>query len=777
MLELASSTSKDRPLRRSHRVLRASVAALLAVAIAALFALQAREAKVRSDRRIGLSLEQRTGGDGPGVEVIAVEEGLPADRAGIRAGDALAAIGEHRLEKILDYDEAATELARGVPTPYRIVRDGREAVVTVVPGVDFPVLQFTAGTLALFGYLALALLALFQRPGDVRARLLFLFATAVSIELALPYQAIGNPTLSAVALSAYYVLTGFQMGTELHLASVIPRRYRWLARRPWLVPTFYAVGLGLGGVNALTWVLEDVIGRDLFPWTSVQTETLLLGFGLPLWALAVPSILVLQMLRAEEPRGRHQAGLVLAGVVPWTVYVLLLSAFELQGRVIPEGFHALETLAFLAYPVAVFVAIYRYQLFDIELVVRRSLVYTLLTGTLILVFYAALGAGGAIFSSMVEGGRSVWFVSAVTLALGLVFAPLRRLLQRVIDRKLFPERYALRQRLVALAGELPGLGKLPLMGRHLVERLVQVFAVRSATLLLADPETGLLVPLASTRPEAEGDQTPTFLVNREDPGVVHLARAGRPLTVEQIASQNGALCQRLRQLDAVSAVPLLVQKELIGVLALGSKHGGDRFPGEELELLNLLAHHVATVFQNARLFESATFESLTGLLRREAVLEILARELERAHRYDRPLTVGMADLDHFKAVNDRYGHLAGDTLLKQVAQVLASGLRSTDSVGRYGGEEFLIVLPETDLAGARVVANKLRSLVEEVRTPMEDGEVASVTISIGLAGRHEGVDGEQPTVRDLLQQADRALYEAKQRGRNRIHPAAIQRVS
>lgn len=764
-------------MRRSHRVLRASVAALLAVAIATLFAVQAREAKIRSDRRIGLALEQRTDDGGPGVQVIFVEEGLPAERAGIRPGDTLVAIGGHPLEKILDYDQAATELTRGVPTPYQLLREGREVVVTVVPGVEFPVLQFTADTLALFGYLALALLALFQRPGDVRARLLFLFATAVSFELALPYQAIGSPTLSAVALSAYYVLTGFQMGTELHLASVIPRRYRWLARRPWLVPAFYAVGLGLSALAALTWVVEDVAGRDAFPWTSVQTEDLLVGVGMPLWALAVPAILVLQMLRAEEPRGRHQAGLVLAGVVPWTVYVLVLSAFEIQGRPIPEGLHALETLAFLAYPVAIFVAIYRYQLFDIELVVRRSLVYTLLTGTLILVFYAALGAGGAFFSSLVEGGRSVWFISAVTLALGLVFAPLRRLLQGLIDRKLFPERYALRQRLVALAGELPGLGKLPLMGQHLVERLSQVFAVRSATLLLADPKTGLLVPLASTRPEADESQTPTFLVNRDDPGVEHLARAGRPLAVEQIAAKEGTLGQRLHQLDAVSAVPLLVQRDLIGVLALGPKHRGDRFPGEELELLNLLAHHVATVFQNARLFESATYESLTGLLRREAVLEILSRELDRAQRYDRPLTVGMADLDHFKAINDRYGHLAGDTLLKQVAQVLASGLRSTDSVGRYGGEEFLIVLPETDLTGARVVANKLRALVEEVRTPMEDGEEAAVTISIGLAGRGERGDAENPTVRDLLHQADRALYEAKQRGRNRIHPAAIQRVS
>ena len=185
---------------------------------------------------------------------------------------------------------------------------------------------------------------------------------------------------------------------------------------------------------------------------------------------------------------------------------------------------------------------------------------------------------------------------------------------------------------------------------------------------------------------------------------------------------------------------------------------------------------MATVFQNARLFESATYESLTGLLRREAILEALDKELDRARRYERPLTVGMADLDHFKEVNDRYGHLAGDGLLKRVAQVLTGGLRSSDAVGRYGGEEFLLVLPETELAGARVVADKLRRLVEEVRTPMEDGEEATVTISIGLASLDCSGLPAEPDARDLIRLADQALYRAKEEGRNRIHPPLISRV-
>ncbi len=757
----------------SSRAVRATVAAMLSVAVASLFVLQVHETDLRAARRVGISIDQGE----HGVLVIDVEAGLPAARAGIEKGDEIVAIGDALLAKALDYDVAAERLRRGDPTPYTLLRGDRRLTVQVAPGVPFPYFQFTLDTLALFGYLALALLALFQGPGDLRARLLFVFATAVTLELALPYQAIGEPSLMVFSLTLYYLLTGLEMATELHLASVIPRRYGWIERRRWLVPGYYVVGLGLGSVTAATYLIEGVLGRPhLLPWSAVQSEDLLLNVGLPLWAVGVPAILALQVSRAAEARARHQVGLVLAGVLPWTLTVLLTTAFDLQSWAIPWSLEAIETLALLAYPVAVFIAIYRYRLFDIELVVRRGLVYTTLTGALLLVFYATLGAGGAIFSDLIEGGISVWFISAVTLTLGLLFAPLRRFLQGLIDRRFFPERRALRQRLVALAGELPGLGKLPLMGEHLVARLEKIFAVRSASLLLTEPKSGLLVPLASTRPtDCEG--RPTFLVGRQDFGVVALRRAGRPLPLAHLLEKGGNLGQRLKQLEAAVAVPLLVQNDLIGILALGPREAGDRFPAEELELLNLLGHHVATVFQNARLFESATFESLTGLLRREAILEVLARELERAERYGRPLTIGMADLDHFKEVNDRYGHLAGDGLLKHVAQVLAGGLRSTDAVGRYGGEEFLLVLPETDLAGARVVADKLRRLVENVREPMDDGSEAAVTVSIGLASLEALGTGPETSARELLKVADRALYRAKEEGRNRIHPPFIARVS
>jgi diguanylate cyclase (GGDEF)-like protein len=207
-------------------------------------------------------------------------------------------------------------------------------------------------------------------------------------------------------------------------------------------------------------------------------------------------------------------------------------------------------------------------------------------------------------------------------------------------------------------------------------------------------------------------------------------------------------------------------------LLVGSKRDRGRFVAEELELLNLLAHHAATVFENARLFDSATFEGLTGLYRREAVLEILDREWNRSHRYDRPLAVAVADLDNFKSVNDRFGHLGGDQVLQRVAAELRALLRETDFIGRFGGEEFLIVLPETTLEGALVFAEKVRARVEEAPFAMEGGRTLRITLSLGVASRAEVRGDHRIRGRALIAAADEALYEAKNAGRNRVRAAS-----
>jgi diguanylate cyclase (GGDEF)-like protein len=164
----------------------------------------------------------------------------------------------------------------------------------------------------------------------------------------------------------------------------------------------------------------------------------------------------------------------------------------------------------------------------------------------------------------------------------------------------------------------------------------------------------------------------------------------------------------------------------------------------------------------------AATDQLTRLLNRPACLSFLGTEIDRANRYERPLTVALIDIDHFKRINDTYGHVVGDDVLRHVAGVLRSSIRAVDGLGRYGGEEFLLVMPETDLDGGLASAENARRVVGRtplmLETPTGATEIR-VTISVGVAG-HAGVPSLD--VDRLLREADGAMYEAKERGRDQV---------
>jgi two-component system, cell cycle response regulator len=162
--------------------------------------------------------------------------------------------------------------------------------------------------------------------------------------------------------------------------------------------------------------------------------------------------------------------------------------------------------------------------------------------------------------------------------------------------------------------------------------------------------------------------------------------------------------------------------------------------------------------------EAATRDSLTGLLNRAEIFSLLERELERSRRERKPLSVILADIDHFKKVNDTGGHLFGDEALREIARRMQSRVRPYDGVGRYGGEEFLLVLPACDLKGAMDRANELRELVAATHVA-SGGAKKAITMSLGVAvSECLGVK----EVEALIGRADKALYAAKKKGRNRV---------
>ncbi len=160
-----------------------------------------------------------------------------------------------------------------------------------------------------------------------------------------------------------------------------------------------------------------------------------------------------------------------------------------------------------------------------------------------------------------------------------------------------------------------------------------------------------------------------------------------------------------------------------------------------------------------KLVEMSLTDHLTGLKNRRAVEDVLSMEMEIARRYGRPLCFALIDVDRFKRINDTYGHDVGDEVLRKLARILKSELRSPDVLGRWGGEEFALVIPETDLNGAKVLCERLRRKVEETSFD----RVGKVTVSIGLTQFNK-----KDTMRSLVKRADEALYRAKENGRNRV---------
>lgn len=185
---------------------------------------------------------------------------------------------------------------------------------------------------------------------------------------------------------------------------------------------------------------------------------------------------------------------------------------------------------------------------------------------------------------------------------------------------------------------------------------------------------------------------------------------------------------------------------------------------DRIELLARVRYHSRAYRALTELRQQATRDMLTGIWNRKHIFELLDKEHARAAREQRTLVVVMTDLDHFKSVNDTYGHPAGDAVLKQAVQRFNSCVRSHDHVGRYGGEEFMIILPGANAEDAAGIAERLRSSIAS--QPMIAGDVSlNVTCSLGVAI----ATSPQTRVQELVAAADKALYAAKTSGRNRVH--------
>lgn len=247
-----------------------------------------------------------------------------------------------------------------------------------------------------------------------------------------------------------------------------------------------------------------------------------------------------------------------------------------------------------------------------------------------------------------------------------------------------------------------------------------------------------------------------------------IAQTGKPLIVDDYSKWSGRVEPFARgPFRQVLGVPLKIKKRVIGVINISDDQRVGPFTEDEVGLLSLFADQAAIAIENARLFDEvqrlSITDELTGLNNRRHFFELAGKEFERACRYKHPLSAMMIDTDRFKQINDSLGHAVGDQVLQEIGHRFRDKLRKIDIVGRYGGDEFAILLPESDLESSLNIAERLRRCVADLPVNTIQGPLL-VTISVGVAA----LSSDCQSLKKLLERADQAMYLAKQKGTNRV---------
>ncbi|MBQ8848374.1 MAG: sensor domain-containing diguanylate cyclase [Candidatus Gastranaerophilales bacterium] len=250
----------------------------------------------------------------------------------------------------------------------------------------------------------------------------------------------------------------------------------------------------------------------------------------------------------------------------------------------------------------------------------------------------------------------------------------------------------------------------------------------------------------------EGIAGTVFLERK--PIITNLGSADPRFIVKEVLSNTKSLL----------CVPLVAKGEVIGVINITNKRHDKLFNQKDLEFITSLANQAAIAIDNAKLYELATKDGMTKLYIYRHFYTLLENEIRRCSRYNRNMSLIMMDIDNFKKINDTYGHLTGDTILKRLAAVLQETVRKIDIPARYGGEEFVVILPETDKENACVIAERIRKNISEIVVKIDENQNLSPTVSMGIA--QYSTDGQE--AKELINAADTALYHSKHNGKNMV---------
>jgi diguanylate cyclase (GGDEF)-like protein len=666
-----------------------------------------------------------------------------------RPVDDVAALGDH-----------VASLPIGTPVDY-VLRRGDDLIETRVEtrrfgAVDFAML-FGAYWLCGVGIAGVALAIRHLRGRDQMANGTFFPLCIVALWSLTAMDLYGPYRLFRV----HALCEMFLFGAMLHLALAFPSPAKWIVERPRSVLIPYALCAVLGLVSQL-----GLYSPGVYVATHL-TATSLFGMGL----IALIGAQVGRYLHTPSFETRQRIKIVALGTAAalGPQVVLALWSGATGGRA-PQNVMAFTGVLF---PISIAYAVLRHNLLGVDDLVRRSTTYAAFTGVIAVSYAFGLTAFDGLF-------RGSEFHNPTTFGLvfgafsALVLLPMRDFLQQAVNRAFFRTVFDFQRIVESASHRLTSATEIDVISEELASAANAALYPEWTVLYVRSTESGPLSPIVS--PPLQSSFLEALVAQAQD--------ASLPL-------EDG---------DGHLAVPFRVDGKLIAVLLLGKRRSGRNYSGDDRRLLMTLANQAGIAIQNAlalarvrrinaelesrvdertmelnqalgdlqitnrMLTELSLTDPLTNLRNRAFVDDALEREFARSRRTGDGMALLMLDLDHFKQVNDRYGHQVGDAVLVRTAELIQSNLRTTDIAGRFGGEEFIVILANPDSEeGAGIFAERLRGSIEQEPFLDAEGERFSVTTSVGVAS----ILSEHREVGDLLADADSALYLAKSRGRNR----------
>ena len=302
-----------------------------------------------------------------------------------------------------------------------------------------------------------------------------------------------------------------------------------------------------------------------------------------------------------------------------------------------------------------------------------------------------------------------------------------------------------------------------------VRKIPKLLDARLSSLYVLDEASGMLHLQKNNHPYLINK---IVSLNQNPPSpMVIAAKSKKLIYINDIDSQTEVAIKKSQRPYAENyetknclIAPLLCQEKVVGVLNLADKSGPEGFTRDDIALVELVGQLVGASIGNIAMFEriqhQARTDGLTGLVNHRTFYEVLEKELWRSKRYDEQISLIMVDVDNLKGINDNHGHRAGDCIIKEVSDRILQSIRQIDTAARYGGDEFAIILPNTSLADAAVVAERMVGIVSSSPVAWKKEEIP-ISISVGI-GQYDSDD----TPDDIASRSDKALYAAKQAGKN-----------